>query len=95
MMYLDRQNEELKNGNKSGKQWMFFVSLFTILLFGWMLYFGHFNQWNVYPMIAALIVSVYFLYMGLSAFLISYIRKGRAGVYNGANIFLLRQLAPK
>ncbi|MCA5964854.1 hypothetical protein LC724_37845 [Blautia sp. RD014234] len=23
MMYLDRQNEELKNGNKSGKQWMF------------------------------------------------------------------------
>ena len=95
MMYLDRQNEELKNGNKSGKQWMFFVSLFTILLFGWMLYFGHFNQWNVYPMIAALIVSVYFLYMGLSAFLISYIRKGRAGVYNGANIFLLRQLASK
>ena len=95
MMYLDRQNEELKNGNKSGKQWMLFVSLFTILLFGWMLYFGHFNQWNVYPMIAALIVSVYFLYMGLSAFLISYIRKGRAGVYNGANIFLLRQLASK
>ncbi len=46
-------------------------------------------------MIAALIVSVYFLYMGLSAFLISYIRKGRAGVYNGANIFLLRQLASK
>ena len=46
-------------------------------------------------MIAALIVSVYFLYMGLSAFLISYIRKGRACVYNGANIFLLRQLASK
>lgn len=95
MMYLDRQNEELKNGNKSGKQWMFFVSLFIILLFGWMLYFGYFNEWNVYPMIAALIVSVYFLYIGLSAFLISYIRKGKAGVYSGANIFLLRQLASK
>lgn len=95
MMYLDRQNEELKNGNRSGKQWMFFVSLFIILLFGWLLYFGHFNEWNVYPMIAALMASVYFLYMGLSAFLISYIRKGKAGVYTGANIFLLRQLASK
>ena len=46
-------------------------------------------------MIAALMASVYFLYMGLSAFLISYIRKGKAGVYTGANIFLLRQLASK
>ena len=46
MMYLDRQNEELKNGNNTGKQWMFFASLILIVLFGWMLYFGHFNQWN-------------------------------------------------
>ena len=95
MMYLDRQNEELKNGNNTGKQWMFFASLILIVLFGWMLYFGHFNQWNVYPMIGALIASVYFLYIGLSAFLISCIRKGKAVVYRGANIFLLRQLASK
>ena len=38
MMYLDRQNEELKNGNNTGKQWMFFASLILIVLFGWMLY---------------------------------------------------------
>ncbi len=95
MMYMDHQNEELKNGNKSGKQWMFFASVAFMLIFGWMLLFGRFNDWNVYPMILGLVVSVYLLYMGLSAFLIGYIKKGRAGVWNQANIFVLRQLSSK
>lgn len=95
MMYMEHQNEELKNGNKSGKQWMFFISVFFMIFFGWMLIFGHFNDWNVYPMIAGLVASVYLLYMGLSAFLTGYIKKGRAGVWKQANIFVLRQLSSK
>lgn len=95
MMYMEHQNEELMNGNKSGKQWMFFISVFFMIFFGWMLIFGHFNDRNVYPMIAGLVASVYLLYMELSAFLTGYIKKGRAGVWKQANIFVLRQLSSK
>ena len=95
MMYMEHQNEELKNGNNSGKQWMFFAAVAFMIFFGCMLIFGHFNDWNVYPMILGLVVSVYLLYMGLSAFLTGYIKKGRAGVWKHANIFVLRQLSSK
>lgn len=95
MMYLEQQSEELKNGNKSGKQWMFFASLAFIILFGWMLYGGHFNEWNVYLMIVGLVAAVYCLYVGLAAFLVGYIKRGSAGVQRGANVFLLRQFSSK
>lgn len=95
MMYLDQQNEELNNGNKSGRQWMFFAAVLYMLFFSWMMVSGRFTDGNIYFMIIGLIVSVYFLYMGLSAFLIGYIRSGKNGVLKGANIFVLRQLASK
>lgn len=95
MMYLDRQNEELKNGNKTGKQWLFIVSVLYILFFGWMMVNGRMTSDNIYPMLALLIASVYLLYIGLSAFLVSYIHKGRAGVWKEANVFVLRQLSSK
>lgn len=33
MMYLDQQNEELNNGNKSSRQWMFFAAVLYMLFF--------------------------------------------------------------
>lgn len=95
MMYLEQKNEELKNGNKTGKQWLFFVSILYMLFFGWMMTGGYMNDWNIYLMIFGLVISVYLLYIGLSAFLIGYIRKGGAGVWKDANVFVLRQLASK
>lgn len=95
MMYLEQQNEELKNGNKSGRQWMFFAAVIYMLVFSWMMVSGRFTDANIYFMIIGLIISVYFLYMGLSAFLIGYIRSGKNGVLKGANVFVLRQLASK
>lgn len=95
MMYLDRQNEELKNGNHSGRQWLFFVSAIYILFFGWMLIEKHTNEWNIFLLIFGLIISVYLLYIGLTAFLIGYIKKDNSGVWKGANVFVLRQLVSK
>ena len=56
---------------------------------------GHMNEHIVYPMTALLIASVYLLYVGLSAFLVSYIQKGHAGVWKEANVFVLRQISSK
>lgn len=95
MMYLEQQNEELKGGNKTGRQWLFIVSVLYILFFGWMMAGDHMTGHIIYPMIALLIASVYLLYVGLSAFLISYIQKGRAGVWKEANVFVLRQISSK
>lgn len=95
MMYLDQQNEESKSGNRSGRQWLFFVSVTYILFFDQMMVSGHTNEWNIYPLIIGLILSIYLLYMGLTAFLIGHIKKERAGVLKGANVFVLRQLSSK
>ncbi|MCI6465591.1 MAG: ABC transporter permease [Faecalicatena sp.] len=95
MMYLEQQNEELKNGNKTGRQWLFIVSLLFMIFFGWMMVGGHMTDTNIYPLIAMLIASVYLLYIGLSAYLVNYIHKGRPGVWKEANVFVLRQLSSK
>lgn len=95
MMYLDKQNEQLKNGNRSGKKWMLFASLAYIIVFGVFLYGELFNAVNVWPLIAGLFAAIYFLYMGLAAFLVGHIRKGGKNVCKGANVFVLRQLSSK
>lgn len=95
MMYQDQQNEELKKGNQSGRQWLFFVSILYMLFFGWVVSGGHANDWNIYLLLLSLILSVYLLYMGLTAFLIGYIKKEGGGVWKEANIFVLRQIASK
>lgn len=95
MMYLDKQNEQQKSGNKSGKKWMLFAALFYILFFGFMLYGEWITISNIWPLLAGLFAAIYFLYMGLAAFLVGYIRKGGEGVWKGANVFVLRQLASK
>ncbi len=95
MMYADRQNEMLKNGNRSRKQWMFFAGLGYILVFLWMMYHGQITAVNVYIALGILIVAVYFLYMGLSAFLIGYIKRGGSHLFRKGNLFVYRQLASK
>lgn len=95
MMNMERQNEEIKTGNKSGRQWMFWASLGIIAVFGWMMIAEQFNDWNVYVMIVCLGAAVYLLYMGLAAFLVAHVRKKGAGVQKGANVFVYRQVASK
>lgn len=95
MMNMERQNEEIRGGNKSGRQWMFWAALGIIAVFGWMMITERFNDWNIYLMIFAMAAAVYFLYMGLAAFLVAHIRKKGAGVRQGANIFVYRQLSSK
>ncbi|MDO4274768.1 MAG: ABC transporter permease [Eubacteriales bacterium] len=95
MMNMERQNEEIKGGNKSGRQWMFWAALIFIGVFEWMMVTERFNEWNVYLMILGLVISVYFLYMGLAAFLVGHIRRKGKHVRKGGNVFVYRQLSAK
>lgn len=95
MMYLDRQNEVLKGGNRSGKKWMLFAAIAYIIFFGIMLYGEWINFINVWPLVLGLVFAVYFMYMGLAAFLVGFIRKGGEKVLQRENLFILRQLSSK
>lgn len=95
MLYLDKQNEQMKNSNKSGKKWMFFAAAAYIIMFLIVLYTGNITELSALPLAAGLFIAIYFLYMGLSAFLVGYIKKGGAAVYKNADVFVLRQLASK
>lgn len=95
MMYAERKNEKMNSGNKSGKQWMFFVSVLYMSLFAVILYTGNVTEGNVYPLIFGLVLSVYMLFIGLSAFLVRYIKRGKGSVWKNGNIFVLRQLSSK
>lgn len=95
MMNMERQNEEIRTGNKSGRQWMFWAALIFIGIFLWMMATDRFTGGNIYFFIIGLAVSAYFFYMGLAAFMVGYIKRKGKNVQKGANIFVHRQLASK
>lgn len=95
LMYAERHNEEQRGGNRSRKQWMFFVGLGYILAFLWMLYQGKLTVSNIFIALGILILAIYLLYFGLSAFWVGYIKRGGRHLFRKANLFVYRQLAGK
>lgn len=95
LMYMDKQNEQIKEGNYQKRKYFFFGGLLYLLFFYLMMFFKKFTFYNIWPCILLLAISVYFIYIGLSAFLVNYIKKGKTPLYKNGNLFLLRQLASK
>lgn len=95
MLYLERENEQLGGGSKSGKKWMLGTAVLYIAFFFYMLYAEKLTVANVFPMTGGVIIAVYMLFAGLSGVLVSYINKGGKRIYSGADVFILRQLASK
>jgi len=95
MMNMERQNEEIRTGNSSGRQWMFWAALIFVGVFLWMMATDRLTGGNIYFFIIGLVVSSYFFYMGLAAFLVGHIKRKGKDVQKEANIFVYRQLASK
>lgn len=95
MMNMERQNEEIRTGNRSGRQWMFWAALILIGFFLWTMATDRLTDGNIYFFMIGLVVSAYFFYMGLAAFLVGHIKRKGKDVQKGANIFVYRQLASK
>lgn len=94
LMNAKRQNEEIKEKNEEVKRILLPISIIFILLF-WAC-FGHLtNAGEIVLFLIGLVLTIYLFYLGLSAWIICYIRKKGNGIYRGGNLFLLRQFASK
>ena len=94
LMNAKRRNEEIREKHEHRKQLLFPLSVFFILLF-WKMFGRLASTQQVMCFLIGLVVTIYLFYLGLSAFIICYVRKGGAAVYKGQNLFLLRQFASK
>lgn len=96
LMNAERQNEEIKESHEGLKQWLFPISVIFLALFGVWLFCG--KEWGSHTIVlflTGLVLVIYLFYMGLSACIIRYVRRGGNAIYAGQNLFLLRQFASK
>lgn len=100
LMDAGNKNEEVKESHERIKKWLLPPSVVFLILFGLWIFFGAtlFGGWNggtIIGFLVGLILVIYLFYIGLSSFLICYIRSGGDLIYKGQNLFLFRQLASK
>lgn len=94
LMDAKRQNEEIKEGREGARRILLPVSVVFILVF-WAWFERLQSVLGVSVFLVGLVVTIYLFYWGISAWLICYVRGRGALVYQGQNLFLLRQFAAK
>lgn len=94
LMDARRKNEEIRERHESGKRILLPVSVLFLLLF-WTLFGKLSDALQILLFLIGLVLTIYLFYVGISAWIICYIRKKGALVYRGQNLFLLRQFASK
>lgn len=94
LMNANRQNEEIKEKHEGLKKLLFPLSIFFIFLF-WTAFGKLSNTGEIILFLIGLVLTIYLFYMGLSAWIMCYVRKKGKGIYKGQNLFLLRQFAAK
>ena len=93
-MDAKRQNEEIKEKHEGLKKLLFPLSVFFIFLF-WTVFGRISNMLEIILFLIGLVLTIYLFYVGLSAWIICYVRKKGNGIYKGQNVFLFRQFASK
>lgn len=94
LMNARRQNEEIRERYQKAKQILFPASA-LFLLFLRRIITGLDNMGKVTLFLICLVLAIYLFYMGLSAWIVCYIRRKGTAIYHGQNLFLLRQFASK
>lgn len=95
LISMDKHNELVKNEKSTWKKLLVFISVAYIILFNVLALTSNMSLGSVWLYIAGLVAAIYLLYIGLSSFFLSYIKKQHKGIYKGANIFVFRQLSSK
>lgn len=91
LMDAKRKNEEIKEKREGAKRLLLPVSVLFILAF-WTVFSMLSNAGEIALFLIGLVLTIYLFYMGLSAWIICYVRKKGNRVYQGQNLFLLRQI---
>ena len=94
LMDARRRNEEIREKHESAKRILLPVSVFFLFMF-WALFGRLSSSEETALFLIGLVITIYLFYLGLSAWVICYVRRGGAAVYRGQNLFLFRQFASK
>lgn len=94
LMNAKRENEKIKESHENIRKVIFPVSILLIFAF-WTIFPNLSSAQSIILFLVLLIIDIYLFYMGLSAWIICYIRKKKNGIYKGQNLFLLRQFSSK
>ena len=96
LMEAQKKNEEIKESNEQLKKWLFPVSILFLAVFAGFIFFGGIQSaGNVLFFLIGLVLVIYLFYIGLSSWLVCYVRRRGNGIYRGQNLFLLRQFSSK
>ncbi len=96
LMDSQKKNEEIKESHEQAKRLLVPVAAAFFLIFGLFL-FGN-KSWNEVTLavfLTGLVLTIYLLYGGISAWIICYVRNKKNAVYRKDNLFLLRQFSSK
>lgn len=94
LMNARRQNEEIREKHEGAKQLILPLSVLFIFLF-WAIFGMLRDAGQILLFLIGLVLTIYLFYTGLSAWIICYVRRKGSGIYQGQNLFLLRQFASK
>lgn len=94
LMSAERRNQEIKEKREEIKRILFPVAILFILAF-WTIFSMLSNTGEIALFLIGLVLTIYLFYVGISAWIICYVRKKGNGIYKGQNLFLLRQFASK
>lgn len=94
LMNAKRQNEEIREKHEGLKKLILPLSVIFIFLF-WTVFGMLSNVKDILLFLVGLVLTIYLFYTGLSAWIICYVRGKGSGIYQGQNLFLLRQFASK
>ena len=95
LINMDKQNETVNEKRNAIWKKLFFFSIGNILLLYFLVFTGRITKRTAILEMIGLTFTFYFFYLGLSAFLMKYIkRKGRL-IYKKEYLFLIRQFSSK
>ena len=94
LLTMEKKNDEFKIRHEKIRQWLFILAA-AYILFVYVMMIRGCSLWMGLLLMAGFIAAVYFLFSGLSAFIICRVQKKGKGMYRKNRIFLYRQFASK
>lgn len=95
LLHMDRQNEKVDERKNVLWKGLFFLSAGNILFLYFLIFSGKISKWTAILEMTALVFTFFFFYLGLSGFLMKYVRNRGRLVYKKEFLFLIRQFSSK
>lgn len=95
LINMDRQNEAVNEKRNAMWKQFFFFAVGNIFLFFFLVFTGRITKTTAILEMIGMVFTCYFFYIGLSAFLMQYIKDKGSLIYKHDCLFILRQFSSK